>query len=1114
MGSLYNKKKNIDILTNQDSDQKLAESSPYVPQKQEETVPSAPSSVDVNIPQYQERAFDAMKLVDDVVMKNYLVKLDKYEVAPLQNNEMNYDDIILFKINKMVYDKEENATDKFISVISSMTCADCSIALIIDGFEDRTDFYLGVKSNDKSRPWAQSQSLCRTIEGNFPGVKLEDISTVEKGASCSKKEILLRGFLEGKDSVRSVSSCVGVPSEKNEDNAHNNENYIQGVEKFALAMQGKRYTAVIIAQNNNSQTVQNLRSEYENLYTELSAVSGQQLSYSTNESLAEAVSRTKGETVTDTNTSTDGTSTTKGTSTGITDTTSTSHTSGVTKTHSFNSSIFGGMIFPFSLGGSVGYGYSKGKSESDTKGESHGVTNTTSESLGTNHSDSISKAIGTSLSETLGTTTTTGSQKSFTVNVKNKHIEEVMKRIDKQLERINSCESSGLWSTSAYFMTYGIDNSSATAASIFRSIMSGENSGVETSAITTWNKDKTVYDNVSRYVTTFSHPVVKYQEGNIESYIMPSSFLSSKEVAMMIGLPRKSVPGLPVVEHISLAKEVVRLDGNKSDNCLQLGNIFDQGIEREANKVTLDVKSLCSHTFVTGSTGCGKSNTIYYLISQIRKQPNAPKFLIIEPAKGEYKNVFGNENIYGTNPLITPLLRINPFRFPKGVHVLEHIDKLIEIFNVCWPMYAAMPAILKEAILNAYEDCGWDLYSSQNKYSDELFPSFADLMNELVISINNSAYSEEVKGNYQGSLVTRVKSLTNGINKEIFSNKELGDEKLFDENVIVDLSRIGSQETKSLIMGILIMRLSEYRANSNIESNSNLRHVTILEEAHNILKRCSQEQSMEGSNVAGKSVEMISNAIAEMRTYGEGFVIVDQSPGAVDISAIRNTNTKIIMRLPDEADRKVAGKSAAMQDNQIDEISKLPTGVAVVYQNDWECPVLCKIAKFEDNPIPFQKSEDSKGDEQSIDIRTDVVKLLLKSRVLNSEIPDVDKIKTCINLTDWSTANKWALYEALADYENLGGVNVGADENFERLSSLISEVVSLRSDVMKLANTAKDFQSLTQGLFALIKKSLSELPEPYYKELSHCLMCDYSQANETRMKVYSAWLKSVKPENN
>lgn len=87
----------------------------------------------------------------------------------------------------------------------------------------------------------------------------------------------------------------------------------------------------------------------------------------------------------------------------------------------------------------------------------------------------------------------------------------------------------------------------------------------------------------------------------------------------------------------------------------------------------------------------------------------------------------------------------------------------------------------------------------------------------------------------------------------------------------------------------------------------------MLEEAHNILKRTSTEQNPEGSNVASKSVEMISNAIAEMRTYGEGFIIADQSPSAVDISAIRNTNTKIIMRLPDEQDRRLAGKSAGLK---------------------------------------------------------------------------------------------------------------------------------------------------------------------------------------------------------
>lgn len=262
--------------------------------------------------------------------------------------------------------------------------------------------------------------------------------------------------------------------------------------------------------------------------------------------------------------------------------------------------------------------------------------------------------------------------------------------------------------------------------------------------------------------------------------------------------------------------------------------------------------------------------------------------------------------------------------------------------------------IPKSDAVQAYEVCGWNLETSENEYNKNLFPTFQDLLTELVDVIEHSAYDKEVKNNYRGSLETRVRSLANGLNGQIFSADEIPEKQLFDENTIVDLSRVGSLESKSLIMGILIMRLNEYRMTSCTEMNNPLKHVTVLEEAHNILRRTSMEQTEEGSNVAGKSVEMIANAIAEMRTYGEGFVIADQSPGAVDISAIRNTNTKIIMRLPDEQDRQLAGKAAALKDDQLDEIARLPKGVAVIYQNNWTEPVLCKINKFEGEEKRYQ----------------------------------------------------------------------------------------------------------------------------------------------------------------
>lgn len=62
--------------------------------------------------------------------------------------------------------------------------------------------------------------------------------------------------------------------------------------------------------------------------------------------------------------------------------------------------------------------------------------------------------------------------------------------------------------------------------------------------------------------------------------------------------------------------------------------------------------------------------------------------------------------------------------------------------------------------------------------------------------IDSSEFDQDNKGAYKGSLLTRLESLTNGINGMIFVCDELTDQELFDENVIVDLSRVGASETK------------------------------------------------------------------------------------------------------------------------------------------------------------------------------------------------------------------------------------------------------------------------------------------------------------------------------
>ena len=66
-----------------------------------------------------------------------------------------------------------------------------------------------------------------------------------------------------------------------------------------------------------------------------------------------------------------------------------------------------------------------------------------------------------------------------------------------------------------------------------------------------------------------------------------------------------------------------------------------------------------------------------------------------------------------------------------------------------------------------------------------------------------------------------------------------------------------------------------------------------------------------------------------------------------------NTNTKIILRLPDQADRELVGRAANLNEDQITELAKLPCGVAAVYQNEWIQPVLCKVDLFAAPEKPF-----------------------------------------------------------------------------------------------------------------------------------------------------------------
>ena len=1068
----------------------------------------------ITVPKYNSlntQFKDALQVVDDIVLKNYITKLRELEIIPLSEEELTTnipENVRFFKINEMVYEKDEYSTHKFASVFNALATTNCAVFIIIDSNGEKTDFYMGIRSLDSERTTnSLKDTLKNSMIGQFPGIKTQDYLQDEM------YEVLRRIKAS---SISAVSSVANNKSDSNNDN----KTFIQGLEKLALSMQGERYTAIIVANGTSREQLIEIRQNYEKIYTQLSAFANSQISYANNSTINLSQAFTQG--------LTKGTSYTKNESSTVSTSESRSESnsesiskegagSKVTKGLQSAIGIVGAALAPvnglssLAVGGVISNGLGllgmatqKTKTNGSTISTSYteSNSNTNGESFGENES------INEATTDTKGLTS--GTSQTISLTIQDKSIINTLERIDIQLKRLKEFESLGMWECAAYFLSdtpYGAE----IAASTYKALMRGENSGVEVSAINSWSKvDGSKTNIIKDYVTNFMHPVFAYNTpvGNIE--VTPSALVSGNELALHMGLPRKSVSGFPVIEHADFGKEVVSYNGEKATHTINLGKVFNMGSEC-INRVELNRNSLSMHTFITGSTGSGKSNTVYELLDQLDNV--GINFLIIEPAKGEYKNMFGSRKdvaVLGTNPAYSEILRINPFKFPDKVHILEHIDRLIEIFNVCWPMYAAMPAVLKDAILQAYEVCGWNLIESKNKYSEDLFPTFQDLQAELINVIENSAYSQELKSNYIGALATRVKSLTNGLNGEIFSSDEIDNTILFDKNVIVDLSRVGSLETKALIMGILVMRLNEHRMAFAKGMNIPLKHVTVLEEAHNILKRTSSEQNQESSNVAGKSVEMLSNAIAEMRTYGEGFIIADQSPSAVDISAIRNTNTKIIMRLPDETDRRLAGKSAALKDEQLDEIAKLPKGVAVVYQNDWLEPVLCKVNKYDGNEVPYEYNDRNENKQSNKKIFvTELLKLLLKGRNIEEAEVDVELLNKLLGKVSLSTRNKIGIYFLLKEFNSTQKLVVWENSNFDKLSELVVELLECKVLVENAVKNVENYKILTDELSQIIEKATINLNIKTRLAVCQCLLKDYSKHGNEKLEIYAAWRKEI-----
>ena len=1049
---------------------------------------------------------ESIVIAERMVRMQHLSALDNFDIVPLSREEKAIspdNKVRLLHIGCLTYDEKEDISEKLSGVFGAIAGYDASAIFILRHDGERVNLYMGTACEDPQILSMVFGTFERALKGNFPGCEMSVKPNDENAGFLSDI------FDYDRDDNIAVASISTMASRRGNDPGM----YLQGIEKLVDGMKGIPFDLVVLASALSHETISAMRSGYENLYTQLAPFYKQNATMSVTDT--QSFSRSMSDSISKSLSLTTGTNTSSSFSSGKQRSSGESHEKTEDKHKALAAlGLAGGVAVSLMVNNPFGMSVGTGAVQSlqtllgmkpSTLNSSSSFSENSSESSGTNRSEGKTETDG-------HTDTTTDSDshaagRSMAYTLEDRSIGNLLEAIDNHIERLNLCEGNGAYQCAAYLIS--ADRATAQmGASLYRSLLSGSDPLANVSYTNVW-QDSRRTDLLCEYIKYMQHPRFAFTDPRGESYeITPATLSPAPDMSLHFSWPRKPLPGLMVTTHAEFARDVLT-DGQDDAKTVKVGRIFHMG-SAENSVVSISPPELRKHLFVAGAPGSGKSNFCYVLLDRLNKA--GVKFMVIEPAKGEYSSVFGGRddvNVFGTNSLLTPQLCINPFEFPEGVHLLEHLDRIIEVFNASWPMYAAMPALLKEGLEEAYRSCGWDLDAGVCLATPRRFPTFKTLLDILPNVLKQTEYSQEVQGNYIGSLVTRVKSMTNGICGKVFCSDTIPDEVLFDGNTIIDISRLGSAETKSLIMGIMIIRLQEYRANHRNGINEDLQHVTLLEEAHHLLRQTSSAQSMEGANLRGMSVEILTNAIAEMRTYGEAFVIADQTPSIMSEAVIGNTGTKVIFRLPNINDRVPVGNAVALNQEQIEEVAKLDTGVAVMHQNHWIKPVLCKVDYYPSSKYCPLRYTPGAQNSQKGDIRQargTAVRLLLSRKKKLSPPADADCIRAAEVIAKDGKPTDSDLGRVLRNY--LDAKELREWDNYSALFGVLRRAFN----PMPLL-TGKDSGETIEEWGARAAKYFghqAELDESHMDTLISMLIVSCRMDIENSDEFYIRWVNSVK----
>lgn len=454
---------------------------------------------------------------------------------------------------------------------------------------------------------------------------------------------------------------------------------------------------------------------------------------------------------------------------------------------------------------------------------------------------------------------------------------------------------------------------------------------------------------------------ILHKEKEAGNYVAPFlSLYTLEEIRPMFSFPilypgeaiecQKETDPTPFSKELSIDKDTG-----------EVHEVISLGVSSMGYDVTFPVKLFKKHAFIAGVPGAGKTNTMLYLVTTLWRdtQQHIP-FLVLEPAKQEYRAlamIDGMEDLCVFSPGADTYfpLHINPFQFPVGLTLAEHIANLNAVFAGAFELIPPSPFLIDSCIEKVYLDKGWNINERNNGTKE--YPTMQELYDSLKVAVEESGYEGESKANIRSVMEVRIGSLLRREIGNVYNVRKssIEPEDWLARPVIIELEALGEGPANfmSLLISTLIREVLKIRKTSDVaKANESglkreIEHIIFYEEAHNLIGPTTDDPV--GGSVDPKisATKYLVKMLAEVRALGEGIVIADQLPTAMAPEVLKNTGLKLGHRITAQDDRNLLGSTMSASADQLEEQGTFGTGQALIFYENLLKPFKMRVCEWE-----------------------------------------------------------------------------------------------------------------------------------------------------------------------